>query len=413
MRLEFGRRLGAAAAAALLIGSALSPGGAQASAAVDRPQDPPRAPRFVKLAAGGVHTCGLTAAGNVYCWGENPGGEYRGGKLHKPGPVAVSGPHGSDPLSGVSAVTAGGLHTCALFAGGAVYCWGYNNYGELGNGTIGERAGAVTGLPAEAVAITAGGNHSCALLATGAVYCWGDNHDGQLGTGTTTDSPTPTAVTGLPAKAVAVTAGYYHTCALLATGAVYCWGYNYYGELGHAPTHDPYTPTPRTVTGFDGRTAKAVAITAGFHHTCALLATGTVDCWGDNHEGELGDGTARRSYVPVAVAGPGRTGRLSGVRSLAAGGFHTCAVTDTGTWCWGENHDGELGDGTTRRSPVPVAVAGPGGTGRLSGVSALTAGDEHTCALTGTGTWCWGYNDDGQLGDGTEDSSHAPVAVER
>ena len=188
---------------------------------------------------------------------------------------------------------------------------------------------------ATAVSITAGNYHTCALLNTGAVNCWGYNGTGELGNDTTTNSSAPVAVAAFTdgATAVSITAGSFHTCALLNTGAVNCWGWNVYGQLGNDSTTDSSAPV--AVTAFtDGATA--VSITAGEYHTCALLNTGAVNCWGYNSDGELGNGTTTDSSAPVAVA-TFTDGSATAV-SITAGGYHTCALLNTGAVnCWGRN----------------------------------------------------------------------------
>ena len=307
---------------------------------------------------------------------------------------------GSDNFSAQASITAGRNHTCALLSTGAVKCWGSNSNGQLGDGTTANRLTptAVTGLPSDVTAITTGRNHTCALLATDAVECWGYNPDGRLGDGSTIDRLTPTPVTGLSSDVTAITGGTRHTCALLATGAVTCWGDNNVGQLGDNTTNDRHTPTPVT-----GLPSDVTAITAGTEHTCALLATGAVTCWGNNASGQLGDNTTANQLTPTPV-----TGLSSDVTAISAGHFHTCALLTTGAvHCWGYNGNGQLGDGTTndRHAPTPV-------TGLSSGVTAITAETFHTCALLTTGAvHCWGYNGYGQLGDGTTTNQLTPTPV--
>jgi alpha-tubulin suppressor-like RCC1 family protein len=351
-----------------------------------------------QVAAGYQNACALLSDGTVECWGNIAGPSST--------PVAVSG------LSGAVAIAEGGFHACALLSDGTVECWGDNEYGELGNGTTTYSSTPVTvsGLSG-GTAIAAGEDHTCALLSDGTVECWGDNAYGQLGDGTTTQSNTPVAVTGLSGAVVAIAAGQSdsggalggedHTCALLANGTVECWGYNAYGELGNNSTTNSSTPV--AVTGLSGA---VVAITAGGSHTCALLSGGTVQCWGENADGELGDGTMVNSppygsLTPVAVSD------LSGVKAIAAGSSVTCALLSDGTAdCWGYNPFGELGNGTTANSDIPVTVTG------LGGATGIAGGYLNTCAVLSDGkVECWGYNGLGELGNGTTTNSSTPVAT--
>ena len=362
----------------------------------------------VSITAGNSHTCALLNTGAVNCWGENWAGQLGNGTTTDSSvPVPVGAFTG-----GVTAVsiTAGNQHTCALLNTGAVNCWGYNWAGQLGNGTTTDSSvpvavAAFTG-GVTAVSITAGNQHTCALLNTGAVNCWGYNWAGQLGDGTTTDRSVPVPVNAFTGgvTAVSITAGNFHTCALLNTGAVNCWGYNWAGQLGDGTTTDRSVPVP--VNAFTGGVT-AVSITAGDFHTCALLNTGVVNCWGRNNNGQLGNGNTTASPVPVPVGA--FTGGATAV-SITAGGFHTCALLNTGVVnCWGNNGNGQLGNGTTTKSLVPVPVGAF--TGGVTAVS-ITAGGDHTCAVLNTGAVnCWGNNGNGQLGNGTTTKSLVPVPV--
>jgi alpha-tubulin suppressor-like RCC1 family protein len=353
------------------------------------------------VAAGAFHTCALSSAGSVQCWGYNGYGELGNSTTtDSTTPVQVTG-----LTAGVVAIAVGGEHSCAINGTGGVVCWGHNVNGELGNGTTADASApmAVTGLTSGIVAVAAGYHHTCALSSTGAVQCWGFNGYGNLGNGTTTDSSSPSAVSGLGGGVVAIAAGDDHSCAATSGGAVQCWGYNVEGELGNGtPTGaSPYgSLVPVAVTGLGSGIA---AVAAGASHSCALSTTGAVQCWGYNGEGELGNGTTVSAASPVAVSG-----LASGVASIGAGAGRTCAVTSGGAvQCWGYNLDGALGDGSLVNAATPVSAVGASNT-----VSAVASGYEQTCAVTGAGgVQCWGLNSGGELGNGTTVDAANPVEV--
>src|SRR5262249_43481543 len=247
--------------------------------------------------------------------------------------------------SGVKALAAS-FHTCALLSRGALECWGYNKFGEVGDGTTTDRLvpTPVSGLSSGVQAVAAGSQHTCALV-SGGVECWGDNQVGQVGDGTTKERHTPVPVFGLSSGVKAITAGLGHACALLDGGAVKCWGYNHEGELGDGT--ETTRTKPVTVAGLPPGGARAIA--AGSEQTCAILSsTGGVQCWGGF------------SDEPEDV-----TGLKSGVLAIATGGTDVdefiCALLDAGKIkCWGDNTNGELGDGTTATRDDPVSVLGLG-----------------------------------------------------
>jgi alpha-tubulin suppressor-like RCC1 family protein len=371
-----------------------------------------------QVSASGSHACALLPDGTLRCWGYNEYGQLGDGTTtHSSTPVAVAG------ITAALAVAAGHHHTCALLADGTVGCWGKNEFGQLGNGATCEAppcktplAVAVSGI-STAVAVSPGAYHTCALLADSTVRCWGHNMFGQLGNGANTNSSTPVDVAGLP-PAVAVTAGGFHTCALLADGTVQCWGRNDGGQLGDGATPDSSTPV--AVSGL----GPAAAVSAGAYHTCARLPDGSLKCWGRNTFGQLGNGASLTYLIgadPQGTAGlyestlpPGSHSRtpvevvgISRATAVATGGFHTCAaLADGSTKCWGQNDRGQLGDGTNSSKPTPVAVSG------LAPFAAVTAGAWHTCALLPDGAVrCWGWNFAGQLGNGTITDFSTPVAV--
>lgn len=359
------------------------------------------------LAAGRYHTCALAIDGDVHCWGSSSRGQLGTGSLESSRTPVRLTTLGSDAI----ALAAGEEHTCAILQSNAVRCWGSNRDRQLGDGAPGsysvpqflipERAtGALTPLN-RIPQIAAGRYHACLITPSRGVQCWGRNSDGQLGDGTELPRSTPTNVVGLERGVVGLALGAEHSCALRQDGTVACWGSNQYGQLGDGTAEKRLTPV--IVSGLLGNVA---AIAAGDNHTCAVLQGGTVHCWGQNSAGQLGDGTTTDSSFPVDVLG------LSGVTALAAGTAHSCALAQGSVTCWGNNESGQLGDGSQRDRSTPTAVAGlPAGT-----VGALTAGDRHTCvaveAAANGGVYCWGNNRDGQLGNGAEEDSATPVAVE-
>ena len=354
------------------------------------------------ITAGAIHTCALTTAGGVKCWGANFSGQLGDGSTtNRSTPVNVSGLAG-----GMTAIAAGYSHACAMTTASGVKCWGFNGYGQLGDGSTTDRLTPVdvSGVASGVTAIAAGDNHTCTLTTMGGVKCSGNNGNGQLGDGSTLSRLTPVDVSGLTSGVSAIAVGGLHTCALTTWGGVKCWGYNSFGQLGDGSTRDRLTPVD-----ISGLTGGVTAITAGAIHTCALTTAGGVKCWGFNVNGQLGDGNSTNRLTPVTVGGL-TSGLTSGVTAIAAGGFHTCALTPAGgVKCWGNNGEGQLGDGTRTNRSIPVDVSG-----LASGVTAIAAGTYHTCALTPAGgVKCWGYNVYGQLGDGSNTDPLTPVDVLR
>ena len=364
--------------------------------AMNTPDTLPPLLNIAAIDAGDFHTCALTLGGGVKCWGNNGNGQLGDGTTtRRLTPVYVYG-----LTRGVSAISAGGSHTCALTAEGGVKCWGYNGEGQLGDGTTTERHKPINvyGLASGVSAITAGDLHTCALTIAGGVKCWGYNVAGGLGDGTTTERHKPVNVIGLASGVSTISTALYHTCALTSGGGVKCWGNNGNGQLGDGTTTNRLTPV-----SVIGLASGVSTISAGFYHTCARTAVTGVKCWGWNDSGQLGDGTNIERHTPVKVSG-----LASGISAIAAGSRHTCALSiGGGVKCWGSNYFGQLGDGTTTRRRTPANVSG-----LASGVKTISTALYHTCALTsGGGVKCWGWNAYGQLGDGTIIQRHTPVDV--
>ncbi len=369
-----------------------------------------------------LHTIVTNASGTAYAWGNNADGELgNSGNTNSNVPVAV---YTSGVLSGktIVQVAAGSSHSIALASDGTVYTWGFNIGGQLGNSSNTNSnvpvavytSGVLAGK--KIIQVAAGGAHSIALASDGTVYTWGDNAYGQLGNGNTTSSNVPVAIytSGILASKtiIQVAAGLYYSIALASDGTVYTWGYNIHGQLGNGNNIDNYVPVAVYTSGvLTGKTIIQVA--AGGYHSIALASDGTVYIWGYNIHGQLGDASNTDSNVPVAVS---TSGVLAGKKiiQVAAGGYHSIALASNGTvYTWGDNIDGELGNGNNTNSNVPVAVST---SGALSGktITQVAAGRFHSIALGSDGVvYTWGYNVEGELGNGSNTDSNVPVSVDQ
>ena len=357
----------------------------------------------VAIAAGGSHTCALLANGTASCWGLNTSGQLGDDTTTRQlSPVPVRNLTNAVAI-GVGKGLFGVSHTCALLADGSARCWGSNGSGQLGDGTTSRKLtpNPVSGGGGSVTArdVAAGSSHTCAVRANSTVACWGLNSSGQLGDGGASGplSRVPLSVPGL-VNAVAIAAGSFHTCVLVSDGNVRCWGDNQFGQLGDGGASGPLSRVPVSVSGL----ANAVAIAAGHEHTCALLADGTARCWGDNSIGQLGDGTNTNRSTP----GPLPAGNLGNVAAIAPGRDHTCLLLASGVVrCWGLNSSGQLGNNSFSNSFAPVTVA-------LSNAVAISAGHFHSCALqAGGAALCWGRNVTGELGIGSTANQSTPITV--
>ena len=350
-----------------------------------------------QVSAGGYHTCALLSYGGIECWGRNTYGALGDNSTtNRSTPVPVRN------ITDAVEISAGTYHTCARLASGVVDCWGYNAYGQLGDNSVTNRWVPVqVNTITTATDLSAGGNHTCALLASGVVDCWGYNNRGQLGDNSTTTRRVPVQVDTIT-TATQVSAGYEHTCAVLASGVVDCWGRNNRGQIG-----DNSTTNRRVPVQVDNITT-ATQVTAGYGHTCARLASGVLNCWGYNNYGQLGDNSTTTRLVPVEVD------NITTATQVSAGYYHTCARLSSGLLnCWGRNSYGQIGDNTTTTRRVPVEVDNITTATQVS-AGGGTGGNtyEHSCALLSTGAVsCWGYNAYGELGNGGTANSWIPVVV--
>ncbi len=369
----------------------------------------------------GSHSLGLKSDGTVWGWGDNSSGQLGDGTLtNSSTPVQVVSAGGSGVLTGITSLAIGALHSLALKNDGTVWAWGDNGNSQLGDGTTTTRFTPVqvSGL-SSVVKIVSGDYFSLALKSDGTVWAWGLNSSGQLGDGTTISRSTPVQVKGVGGAGfltgvLTLSAGYRHALALKSDGTVWAWGDNQYGQLGDGSATGSSAPVQVKGMGGIGFLTGITSLSGGFGHSLALRNDGTVWAWGLNSSGQLGDGSTTNRSTPVQVTGSGGSGVLTGITTISGGSDHSLALKNDNTvWSWGSSQYGQLGNGSATSSSVPVQVKGVGGAGVLTGVSSVSAGNKASLALKSDGStaWSWGYNISGQLGDGTVINRSVPVQV--
>jgi alpha-tubulin suppressor-like RCC1 family protein len=363
-----------------------------ASITVSTGDAPPPGFALASVNVGDTHSCGVDANGVAYCWGWNffgqLGNNTRGDELDRfPTPAAVV----TDMR--FASLRLGQYHSCSLQADGKAACWGSNSSGELGtHATIGEVGGTTVPYPVLGdlafTQLSAGGSHTCGVTADGQAHCWGANDVGQLGKGDLANAPTP-ALVSQSVQFKAIAAGLYSTCALAETGEAYCWGDGTRGQLGTTATFDSSTKerAPKAVAG----AKQFEQLHLNSSHACAVTKGGETYCWGNNTYGQLGSGSA-----VIAVGTPQKVTTDQAFVMVTTGAHHSCGLTNAGrVYCWGNNDNAQLGDGTltSRAAPVPVLTD-------LS-FEAIESGANATCGRTTQGeAWCWGSGYFGETGSG-------------
>ena len=430
-----------------------------------------------QVALGTEHACALGSDGLVRCWGRNNFSQLGAGP---PTPNHVA----AEPVSGlanVNSIAAGGAHTCAQLSGGELRCWGSNTSGALGDGTADPTETPVRALQQDALQAAVGNGFACArltdsvscwgrgtsgqlgpgvtssltpvpiatpapptwiaagdafacVIANGGVHCWGQDRGGQIGDGSIDGVTTVPRQAALPTAVGSLASGHEHSCAIDGAGMLWCWGDNFFGQVGTGDKID--VPTPIVVTGI----ANVAEVSTGSGHTCARQTDGEVFCWGHNRFNAIGDGTTTDAVLPTQVfsgatgiaagntfscartggtldcwgqhpAGtdstPTAVADVTGIDEFGVGAFHACATLSSGSLvCWGNNGSGQLGDGTMTNSTTPVTVPG------ITDVVDIAGGRVHTCVLHDAGqVSCWGDNVFGQLGTATNDNNPVPATI--
>ena len=348
-----------------------------------------------QFSMGDQHSCGLKSDGTGWCWGLNDYGQLGNGTI-----VSSVSPVQVTSLASVANLVTGNYIGCAVLTDRTAWCWGAAYSGD-GSSTSNPTPVQVSGLTNVQEIIPSSGN-VCAVKTDGTLWCWGINTDGNVGDGTGMDQATPVQIPSLT-NALDVDVNTYHSCAVKSDGTVWCWGLNDFGQIGDNTTTNRLIPTQ--AIGITGVSKVAVAR----NHTCALKSDGTVWCWGANDRacfagqctGQLGDGTTTTRGIPGPVPG------LTNVTQIAAADDSTCVIkSDSTVWCWGYNFYGQLGDNTTTNRLTPTQVSG-GFT-----ATSIYAAQVQACAGKSDGSiWCWGANADGNLGDGTTIDRHVPTKM--
>jgi len=347
---------------------------------------PPGSARSIAL--GGLHTCVLVNDGTLECFGDNAFGQLGLEDLaDRNGARVVPG------IMNIDSVALGAGTSCAVLANGSLACWGRNDFGQTGDGTTTHHfTPRAVGNLSEVAQVAVGSGHTCARTRLGTVYCWGRNAEGQIGDGTRDRRAAPTQVQGL-SNVLFIAAGFQHTCVLRSDQSVLCWGANGNGQLGFAGGD---SLRPRRVLA----PAPVTAMSTVWDHSCAVMS-GVAACWGWNEFGQLGTNSREQSREPTVVPG------VLGVSYVAAGGHHSCGLRGGEVLCWGQNQGGQLGTGNVVDSNVAVPVQG-----LLGQMVEVDSGYYHTCSLSSRGVvWCWGYNEHGQIGDGTWVDRSVPQRV--
>ncbi len=367
------------------------------------------ATKYSQVTAGGSHTCGLAFAnintpGTLSCWGDNTYGQLGSGPNTAGAVPQSNNPVKVDQGTNYQQIAAGSLHTCGLTSSGQLKCWGDNSKGQLGIRPAGTSTKPIIFLPtviddstAIYLQVTAGASHTCGITSAKVLKCWGDNSMGQLNNGQSLQSYVPLVIDS-GTQYQNVSAGAFHTCGITTGGVLKCWGDNSNGQLGSGDLLPPALATPLVIVD----SVSYTQVSAGTVHTCGITTGGVLKCWGSNLLGTLGNGLPTPSYTPLVIDSANLYAKIS------AGSAHSCGITLTGELkCWGDNFTGQLGNGLSETSHTPSVIDS------TTGYQQVSAGTSHTCGINSTGSLkCWGDNNSNQLGNGQSIQSYSPLVID-
>jgi alpha-tubulin suppressor-like RCC1 family protein len=349
---------------------------------------------WANVSAGMNHSCAIKTNNTLFCWGSNSDGQL-GNNSTTDSPVPVQESTAATDWVDLSATYS---HTCAIKTDGRLLCWGRNSLSQLDNNP---NKNNLVPVPESTTAtdwasLSTNMYHTCAIKTNGKLFCWGYNDLGQLGNNSTKNSLAPVQESKAGTDWARVSVGEFHTCAIKTDGRLFCWGNNSSGQLGNNSTSDSHVPVQESTAASDWARVSA----CGFH-TCAIKTNGTLFCWGDNNHGQLGNNSTKGSLAPAQES----TAATDWV-DLSAGVVHTCAIkTNGGLFCWGYNDYNELGNDATMESLVPIQESA-----FATDWVKLSAGSSHTCAIKTNGElFCWGNDDYGELGNNSNANSPAPA----
>jgi uncharacterized repeat protein (TIGR02543 family) len=356
---------------------------------------------WTSVSTGYGYTVSIKTNGSLWAWGFNEDGQLGDGTTtNRNSPVRIG------TATNWASVSVGDDHTAAIRTDGSLWVWGMNNFGQLGDGTTTNRNTPVQiGTATNWASVSAGREHTIAIRTDGSLWAWGSNRIGQLGDGTTTSRNTPVQI-GTATNWASVSAGGLHTVALRTDGSLWAWGFNSWSQLGDSTRTDRITPT--LIEGVRGAgNWNWMSVSAGSFHTQAIGTDRTLWAWGENMSGQLGDSTTAPQTNRPTPTRPRQIGTATNWASVSAGETHTVAIrTDGSLWAWGNNESGQLGNGTTTYRNTPVRI------GTATNWVSVSAGFNHTAALRTDGSlWTWGGNRSGQLGDGTTTQRNSPTQI--